>query len=102
MQSKLKIPDAPPDPSSISADVRKLQNTISARYVGGASLISIKTPEEGFAKHEALMKKVRTGYEGQIEKVFMLGREQQAVFQAGLFNYSNFGGHGSGIWVEDN
>ena len=43
-----------------------------------------------------LLKKIRAGYENQLEKVYMMGREQQAMFQAGLTNYCNFGGHGSG------
>ena len=97
MRKKLNVPDAPPKPGSISQDIITLNTRIGARYVGGASLIRLKTPDEGFAMQGGLMKKIRTGYEGQLEKVFMLGREQQAVFQAGLTNYCTFGGHGSGI-----
>jgi hypothetical protein len=69
---------------------------VAARYVGGASFIGLKTPQEGFSKQAALLNTVRTSYEHQVEKVFMMGPEQQAVFQSGLNNYSNFGGHGSG------
>ena len=78
-----------------------LHYIIGARYVGGASLINMKTPQEGFSEQESLIKKIRAGYERQVDKVFMMGREQQAVFQAGLCNYANFGGHGSGkhrVW----
>ena len=101
MQVKLKLPTSPPDPSTISSDIKRLNYMIGARYVGGASLINLKTPEEGFSKQETLLKKIRAGYEHQVDKVFMMGREQQAVFQSGLSNYSNFGGHGSGkdrVW----
>ena len=100
MQSKLKLPINPPDQSTISSDIKKLHYIIGARYVGGASLINMKTPQEGFSQQETLLKKTRAGYENQDNKVFMMGREQQAVFQAGLCNYSNFGGHGSGIHRE--
>ena len=96
LQSKLKLPSTPPDPSTISSDINKLHYIIGARYVGGASLINLKTPEEGFSQRQNLLKKIRDGYEQQVDKVFMMGREQQAVFQLGLSNYSNFGGHGSG------
>ena len=56
----------------------------------------MKAPHEGFYTQEVVLKKIRAGYENQGEKVYMMGREQQAVFQAGLTNYVNFGGHGSG------
>ena len=69
---------------------------IGARYVGGASMIKMKNPQDGFAKQGAILKKIRGGYSEQGEKVFMMGMEQQAVFQAGLTNYANFGGHGCG------
>ena len=96
LQSKLQLPSTPPDPSTISSDIKKLHYTIGARYVGGASLIKMKTPEEGFAQQATLLKKVRTGFERQVDTVFMMGREQQAVFQSGPCNFANFGGHGSG------
>ena len=92
----MNVPVAPPNPDDISNDIKKLNTLIGARYVGGASLIRLKTPRDGFSVQGSLLKKIRTGYEGQLEKVFMMGREQQAVFQAGLTNYCNFGGHGSG------
>ena len=101
MQSKLKIPITPPDLSNISSDIKTLHYIIGARYIGGASLISFKTPQEGFSKQGDLLGKIRVGYQGQLEKVFMMGREQQAVFQAQPTNYCNFGGHGSGkyrVW----
>jgi hypothetical protein len=93
---KLNVPATAPDPATISPDIKNLHITIASRYVGGASFISLKTPNEGFLKQGALMKKIKDGYTGQVEKIFMLGREQQAVFHAGLHNYANFGGHGSG------
>ena len=96
LQSKLKLPSTLPDPSTISNDIKQIHYIIGARYVGGASLINMKTPEEGFSQQDTLMKKIRDGYEHQVDKVFMMGREQQAVFQSGLSNYANFGGHGSG------
>ena len=96
MQSKLNLPSTLPDPSTISSDIKKLHYIIGARYVGGASLINMKTPQEGFSEQEILLKKTRAGYEKQVDKVFMMGREQQAVFQAGLSSFCNFGGHGSG------
>ena len=65
LQSKLQLPSTPPDPSTISSDIKKLHYTIGARYVGGASLIKMKTPEEGFAQQATLLKKVRTGFERQ-------------------------------------
>ena len=100
MQSKLNIPRTPPDPSNISGDIKTLHYIIGARYVGGASLITLKTPQEGFSQQGELMGKIRVGYKGQLEKVFMMGREQQAVFHAQLNNYCNFGGHGSGKYGE--
>ena len=100
MQSKLNIPSTPPDPSNISSDIKTLHYIIGARYVGGASLISLKTPQEGFSKQRELMGKIRVGYKGQLEKVFMMGKEQQAVFQGGLSNYCVFGGHGSGMHLQ--
>ena len=96
MQSKLKLPSSPPDPSTIAGDIKRLHYMIGARYVGGASLINMKTPQEGFSLQKTLLKKVRAGYEDQGDKVFMMGREQQAVFQGGLGSFCNFGGHGSG------
>ena len=103
LRKSLNIPDAPPKQERISADILTLNTRIGARYLGGASLIRLKTPDEGFSLQGSLLKKIRTGYEGQLEKVFMMGREQQAVFQAGLTNYCNFGGHGSGnhLWCEE-
>ena len=94
MQVKLKLPSSPTDPSMISMDIKRLNYMIGARYVGGASLINLKTPEEGFSEQGTSLKKIRAGYEHQVDKVLMMGREQQAVFQSGLYNYSNFGGHG--------
>ena len=96
LRKTLNVPDAPPKRESISADIFTLNTRIGARYVGGASLIRLKTPDEGFSLQGSLLHKIRTGYEGQLEKTFMMGREQQAVFQAGLTNYCTFGGHGSG------
>ena len=47
MQVKLKLPSSPTDPSMISMDIKRLNYMIGARYVGGASLLNLKTPEEG-------------------------------------------------------
>ena len=43
-----------------------------------------------------VLKGIREGYKGKVERVFRLSKDQQDVFQAGLQNYCNFGGHGSG------
>ena len=69
---------------------------ISTRYVGAASLIPMKIPQEGFQKQGELLKGIREGYKEKVERVYRFSKDQQAVFQAGLQNYSNFGGHGSG------
>ena len=68
--------------------------------MGLGSLISLKTPQEGFTKQKALMQDIREGYKTQGEKVFRLGKEQQEVFNSGIKNYCNFGGHGSGMGME--
>ena len=96
LRKKLGVPNAPPLEDTILPDIKALNCIIAARYVGVASLIRLKIPKEGFLMQTALLKKIKSGYEGQLEKVFMMGREQQAVFQAGLTNYCIFGGHGSG------
>ena len=62
-----------------------------------ASLIQLKSPQEGFSYQEKMLKNVRAGYQKTFEKVFMLGKEQQEVFQAELPSYCVFGGHGSGM-----
>jgi hypothetical protein len=82
--------------TNISSDIKKLHTTIATRYVGAGSLISLKTPQAGFQRQAALLEDVREGYEGKAEKVYMMSRDQQAVFQSGLRNFVNFGGHGSG------
>ena len=56
----------------------------------------MKTPQEGFQKQVELLKGIREGYIGKVDRVYRLSKDQQAVFQAGLRNYNNFGGHGSG------
>jgi hypothetical protein len=86
----------PTDPATISPAVQRLHTTVAARYVGAGSLISLKTPQEGFTKQAALLKNTREGYQGQVEKVYMMSGDQQAVFQGGLRSFVNFGGHGSG------
>ena len=96
LRTKLGVPDTPPDPSTIPEDLKKLHYTIGARYLGMASLIQLKSPQEGFSYQEKMLKNVRTGYQKNFEKVFMMGKEQQAVFQAELPSYCVFGGHGSG------
>ena len=69
---------------------------ISTRYVGASSLIPMKISQEGFQKQGELMKGIREGYQGKVDRVYRFSKDQQAVFQAGPQNYSNFGGHGSG------
>jgi hypothetical protein len=96
LRAKLKVPATPPDPATISPAVQRLHITVAARYVGAGSLISLKTPQEGFMKQAALLKDTREGYQGQVEKVYRLSGDQQAVFQGGLRSFVNFGGHGSG------
>ena len=90
------MPASPPDPATISPDILALHNTIASRYVGAASLIRLKTPQEGFQKHQALLKDVREGYTAQLEKAYRLSADQQAVYHSGVGSYVNFGGHGSG------
>ena len=97
--TKLKLPSSPPHPARISPDILALHNTISARYVGAASLIAMKTPQEGFQKQGELLEGIREGYKGKVDRVYRMSKDQQAVFQAELQNYSNFGGHGSGAKI---
>ena len=92
----MNIPDDTPHSTDIEPDVLRLHTTIGARYVGGASLIKMRNPRDGFTKQGAILKKIRSGYAEQGEKVFMMGTEQQAVFQANLPSFANFGGHGCG------
>jgi len=94
MKLKMGVPDTPP--ANISSAVLELNKIIGARYLGVASLIKLKNPSEGFSKQATVMKKIRSDYEKKEEKVMMMGPEQQAIFQSGVKNYSNFGGHGSG------
>ena len=96
LRAKLQMPTSPPDPSTISPEILALHNTIASRYVGAASLISLKTPQEGFQKHQARLKDVREGYTAQLEKAYRLSNDQQAVYHSGVGSYVNFGGHGSG------
>ena len=96
LRAKLGVPETAPDPSTISEDLKNLHYTIGARYLGMASLIQLKTPTEGFTHQDKLLGSVRTGFQRNFEKVYMMGEEQQAVFQAELSNYCVFGGHGSG------
>ena len=90
----MKVPDTPP--ANISSAVLELNKIIGARYLGVASLIKLKNPSEGFSKQATVMKKIRSDYEKKGERVMMMGPEQQAIFQSGVQNYCNFGGHGSG------
>ena len=96
LRAKLQMPASPPDPATISPDVLALHNTIASRYIGAASLISLKTPQGGFQKHQALLKDVREGYTAQLEKAYRLSTDQQAVYHSGVGSHVNFGGHGSG------
>ena len=56
----------------------------------------MKIPQEGFQKQVTLLKDIREGYQERVNRVYRFSKDQQAVFQAGPQNYSNFGGHGSG------
>ena len=78
-----------------------LHTTVVGRYVGAASFISLKTPQEGFMRQNEMLEDIRDGYKEKGEKNFKLSQDQQAAFQAGLQNFNNFGGHGSGwfIWL---
>jgi hypothetical protein len=96
LRSKLNVPAAPADPASICPVVQRLHVTIASRYVGLGSLISLKTPHEGFAKQAALLGHIREGYKGKAERIYMLSNDQQAVFHGGRQSFVNFGGHGSG------
>ena len=94
--TKLRLPSHPPEPADISPAILALHNTITTRYVGAASLIPMKDPQEGYRMQGKQLEAIRTGYVGNIDRVFRLSPDQQAVFQAGLQNFNNFGGHGSG------
>ena len=96
LRTKLRLPSSPPDPAKVSPDIIALSNIISTRYVGAASLTPTKMPQEGFQKQGKLLEGVRKGYQGKVDRVYRLSKDQQAVFEAGLQNFSNFGGHGSG------
>ena len=94
LQDKLGVPAFPPDPNTISQDIMALHNTIAARHVGAASLIRLKTPEEGFNEQRRLLQDVR---ENSLDgKLYRLSNDQLAVFQTGPFSFTIFGGHGSG------
>ena len=56
----------------------------------------MKIPQEGFLQQGELLKGIREGYQEKVDRVYRFSKDQQAVFQAGPQNYSNFGGHGSG------
>ena len=86
----------PPVSANISADVLTLNRTITTRFVGPASLISLKTPQEGFQKQAAQLVEVREGYKQRGRKVYRMKMEQQDVFLSGIASYAIFGGHGSG------
>ena len=101
LRAKLQMPASPPDPATISPDILALHNIITSRYVGAASLISLKTPQERFQKHQALLNDVREGYKTLLEKAYRLSTHQQAVYHSGVGSYVNFGGHGSGGEVLD-
>ncbi len=93
----MSVPISPPDPATISEDILNLHNIIATRYVGGASLIRLKSAQEGFQAQKTLLKNIRKGMEGEgMEKVYRLSSDQQAVYLAGQCSYNNFGGHGSG------
>ena len=97
LKDKMGVPASPPDPTTASQDIMALHNTIATRYVGAASLISLKTPEEGFVKQRRQLQNVREKtVEAETDKVYRLSSDQLAVFQAGPFSFNIFGGHGSG------
>ena len=96
LRAKLHLPASPPDPATIQPDILALHNTIAARYVGAASLISLKTPEEGLRKQRSLLRRVKEGHKGELENIYRMSHDQQSVYHAGLTSYATFGGHGSG------
>ena len=100
LRAKLKVPATPPDPATISPAVQRLHTTIAARYVGAGSLITLKTPQEGFMKQAVQLNNIREGYQGMVEKVYRMSGEQRAIFQGGLCSFVNFGGHGSGTQMK--
>ena len=57
----------------------------------------MKISQEGFQEQGKLLKDIREGYKKKVDRVYRFSKDQQAVFQAGPQNYSNFGGHGSGV-----
>ena len=95
MRSKLGVPTAPP--ATINPPPQRLHTTIRARLLGGFSFIRLKTPREGFQRQDQQLGAVRKGYQlMELEKVYMMGLEQQAVFNGQLLHFIVFGGHGSG------
>jgi hypothetical protein len=99
LRAKLKVPATPPDPATITPAVQRLHTCVTARYVGAGSLISLKTSQEGFTAQAAQLEGIRKGYQGKVEKVYRMSRDQQVVFQGRLRSFVNFGGHGSGVTV---
>jgi hypothetical protein len=96
LQIKLQLVVQAPTPEAISEDIYTLHHCIASRYVGVASFISLKTPQEGLQQHRQMLGRVKDEYVRQLDKVFRMGKEQQAIFNSHLENFSNFGGHGSG------
>ena len=100
MRSKLGVPTAPPD--TVAPAPQRLHNTTVARILGGFSFIRLKTPREGFQRQDQQLGAVRKDYQlMELERVYMMGLEQQAVFNGQLLHFVVFGGHGSGnlhIW----
>ena len=91
------MPTSPPDPAAISESILNLHNIIATRYVGGASLIRLKSAQEGFQAQRNLLQNIRKGMEREgAKKVYRLSSDQQAVYLARQCSYNNFGGHGSG------
>jgi hypothetical protein len=94
LRIKMKVPVLAPH--TISAEVNRLHRAIAGRYVGLASLVSLKTAREGLREQGRMLGRVSEEHVAQPERVYRLGREQQAIFNSHLQNFTNFGGHGSG------
>ena len=96
LRAKLRLPSSPPEPANISKEVWAIHTMIATRYIGAASLITMKTPQEGFNRQASQLADVRKGYAGEGDRVYRMSRDQQDIFLSGLQNFANFGGHGSG------
>ena len=96
LRTKLRLPTSPPKPTTISEEVWSIHTMIATRYIGAASLITMKTPQEGFQRQASQLADVRKGFEDEGVRVYRMSRDQQELFHSRLQSFANFGGHGSG------